>query len=371
MFHYILLGAIISWDFLYYRFAGIETWQYLAALASLLAGFILNRITRAILGALERKANRLEKHFTYRLTIGTIAKPLPFLFVILGITIALDYLPLPRKPVNFAHFAEAFTDALYVTLIVWAVIRLVDCLMRMWSERATKTESKIDDQVVHIARKTLKVFVFVIGVVIIIQRLGYSAESIIAGLGLGSLALALAAKDTVANLFGSLVIFIDRPFQMGDWVEIGSNEGVIEEINLRTTRLRTFTNSLITIPNQQLTTQAIVNWSAMRKRRVKLVLPLSRHSHVRQIRDVLVAIRQLLATDPDVLQDLTLVHLSTIDEKSFGVLIYCHSKRVKWVEFMAHQERLLLSVLEKLEEMGLEVGMPSTEVRLLPEKTTS
>jgi MscS family membrane protein len=243
--------------------------------------------------------------------------------------------------------------------------------MRIWAERASKTESKLDDQFVPIARKTLKTFVFVIGAVIIIQRLGYSAESIIAGLGLGSLALALAAKDTVANLFGSLVIFIDRPFQMGDWVEIGSNEGLIEEVNLRTTRLRTFTNSLITIPNQQLTTQAIVNWSAMRKRRVKLVLPLSRHSQVRQIRDVLAAIRQLLASDPDILQDLVLVNLSTIDEKSFGILICFHSRLVKWVEYMAHQERVLLAVLEKLEEMGMEVGMPSTEVRLLPEKTQS
>jgi MscS family membrane protein len=238
--------------------------------------------------------------------------------------------------------------------------------MEFWAESATVTKSKLDNQLVPIVRKSLKVFVVIVGEVIIIQRLGYSAASIIAGLGIGSLAVALAAKDTIANLFGSLVIFIDHPFHIKDWVEIGDVEGTVEEINLRTTRIRTFAHSLITIPNQQLTTTAITNWSAMKKRRIKFTLPLSRQCTAKQLAQALEEIRKLIIAEENIHQDSPIVNLNDISEKGYGIYIYVYVKIVRWDEFMLYQEKLILKIIERMEELGIHLGVPTQDVRLLP-----
>jgi len=357
----------MDWSFLHYSYWRIEVWEYLAALGSILSGFILQRVTGAILGAINSRAQK-SRNRAFRLVFGTISRPLPWLFVVIGLTVAFDFMPLPKKPINFAFFAEAFIDSLLTALVIWALVRLVHTFTQIWAERAATTKSKLDDQLVPIVRKTLKMFVVIVGAVVIIQRLGYSAESIIAGLGIGSLAFALAAKDTVANLFGSLVIFIDRPFQISDWVEIGAVEGTVEEINLRTTRIRTFANSLITIPNQQLTITAITNWSAMRKRRIKLTIPLSRRCTSTQIRTALAEIRSMLAAEEHVHQDFIIVNLNEINEKGFGVYVYVFVKIVNYTQFMAYQESVILRIMELLETLGIPLGIPSQEVRLFPQE---
>ena len=355
----------MNWDFLDYRFAGVAVWRYLAVLAAIVGGFILKRVADLILGLLHRRIKPGSKRLTFRLIIGTIERPLPWLFLVLGLAVALDFLPLPRKPINLEHFCNALIDTLYTILIIWALVRLIDTISGVWTERTKKTPGKLDDQIIPIARKSLKIFAIVIGAVIIIQRLGYSAESLIAGLGISSLAVAFAAKDTVANLFGSLVIFIDRPFQVGDWVEIENNEGTVEEVNLRTTRLRTFSNSLITIPNQKLTVTSIINWSAMGKRRVKTTIPLSRKCSAAQLRQAIKEISLLLCADEFIHQDQIVVNLTSIEQSSFGILLCFHSKQVRWGDYLRHQEAILLGIIERMEELGIEISLPSQEIKII------
>jgi MscS family membrane protein len=359
----------MDWSFLHYKFWHIEVWEYLAALASILGGFILQRVTGAILHAINTRVQKGKNH-VLRAVFGTLERPLPWLFVVIGLTLAFDFMPLPHKPINFAFFAEAFIDSLFTALIIWALVRLVHTLTEFWKEHAATTKSKLDDQLIPIVRKTLKVFVVIVGAVIIIQRLGYSAESLIAGLGIGSLAFALAAKDTIANLFGSLVIFIDHPFHIKDWVEIGDVEGTVEEINLRTTRIRTFANSLITIPNQKLTTSAITNWSAMKKRRIKLTLPLSRQCTASQLTLALEEIRKLIVAEENIHQNAPIVNLNDISEKGYGIYIYIYAKIVAWDQFMLYQEKLIIKIIERLEQLGIRLGVPTQDVQLLPKENT-
>ncbi|MBN1758779.1 MAG: mechanosensitive ion channel family protein [Chitinispirillaceae bacterium] len=158
---------------------------------------------------------------------------------------------------------EQIQTILYRTLWgieVWVYLTAFGVIFAgLWMERAKRTESKLDDQLIPIVRRSSKVFFFVIGVVLVLQNMGYSVGSLIAGLGIGAVAIAMASKDTVANLFGSLMIFLDKPFHIGDWIEMGSIEGTVEVVGLRTTRIRTFANSLITMPNSMFTTGAINN----------------------------------------------------------------------------------------------------------------
>ena len=135
-------------------------------------------------------------------------------------------------------------------------------LFTSWLEqKAQQTETKLDDQLVPLARRALKIFIVSIGTVFVLQNLNYDVASLIAGLGIGGLAFALAAKDTIANLFGSATIFASRPFQIGDWVVIGgSTEGVVESVGFRSTRVRTFYNSLIGIPNAKVADAVVDNY---------------------------------------------------------------------------------------------------------------
>ena len=132
---------------------------------------------------------------------------------------------------------------------------------------------------------------------IALQNLGYSVASLLAGIGNGAAELALAAKDTLANLFGSMVIFVDKPFAIGDWVKVGAIEGTVEEVSLRVTRVRTFERSLITIPNQDLTTKPIENFSRMEKRRVKFEISLTYDTPIEKLEAGIVRIRELIAAE--------------------------------------------------------------------------
>ncbi|RMG99107.1 MAG: mechanosensitive ion channel family protein [Deltaproteobacteria bacterium] len=184
----------------------------------------------------------------------------------------------------------------------------------------------------------------------------------VAGLGIGGAAFALAAKDTVANLFGAIVIFVDRPFQVGDWVEIGSTEGTVEEIGLRVTQIRTFLNSVITIPNAQLTTTPINNWSRMRKRRIKMTVGVTYGATPEQILEGKAAIERLIASDERFDQSFFLVNFHEFGASSLDYFIYCFTVTTDWKEHMQIREEFLLGIMREFRKIGLEFAFPSQSV---------
>jgi len=201
-------------------------------------------------------------------------------------------------------------------------------------------------------------------VVMILQNLGYSVTSLIAGVGLGGAALALASKDTVANLFGSLVIFIDRPFQIGDWVEIGPVEGTVEEVGLRVTLIRTFANSLITVPNAQLTTTAINNWSRMRKRRIKLTLGLTYDTTPDKMEAAVEAVREVLRQEERIDQSFFLVNFTDLGAHSVDIFVYCFTITTRWDEHLQIRQDVLLKFMRAIKDLGLQFAFPTQTIHL-------
>ena len=199
---------------------------------------------------------------------------------------------------------------------------------------------------------------------LVIQNLGYSIGSLLAGLGIGGAALALASKDTVANLFGSIVIFIDRPFQIGDWIEIGSIEGTVEEVGLRTTRIRTFANSLITLPNHTLTTSAIENWSAMQKRRIKLSVGITYGAKPSQISALVEGFRRIIRENDQLRQDFFLVYFRDFGPSALEIFVYCFTKTTVWSEYLEVRQQLLLAFMEEVEAQGLSFAYPTQSIHL-------
>ena len=200
--------------------------------------------------------------------------------------------------------------------------------------------------------------------VMIIQNLGYSVSSLLAGLGLGGLAFALAAKDSLANMFGSVTIFTDRPFQIGDWVKTPAVEGVVEDVGFRSTRIRTFEKTLVTIPNSKIANDTIENMDARPIRRIMMTVGVTYATSADQMEQAVEAIREILKTHPHVDQGYWLVYFTGFGASSLDIFIYCFADTKVWADYLDVRQSVNLLVMRKLNELGLEIAFPSQTVYL-------
>ncbi|MCA9687181.1 MAG: mechanosensitive ion channel family protein, partial [Myxococcales bacterium] len=285
----------------------------------------------------------------------------PMRWILLMAGLWIGYLLLIDQPIATGLRSPVFL-ATELPFIIWFANRLTNNLTDIWAVKAESTEGTFDDQLVPVIRTLAKILVVIVGLLLLFQNLGYEVGSLLAGLGIGGAAIALASKDTIANLFGSIVIFVDRPFQIGDWVEIGEQEGTVEEVGLRVTRIRTFANSLITVPNSALTTTAINNWSRMRKRRIKLTIGVTYDATPVQIEQAVEAIREVLHADRRVAQDFMLVNFTDFGASSLDIFVYAFTLTTRWDEYMQVRQELLLEFMRRLQGLGLSFAFPSQSV---------
>ncbi len=248
--------------------------------------------------------------------------------------------------------------------VTTVALRLVDGFCDRWVVLAQSTEDTFDDQLVPLVRQAGKTTLLIAAILLGSQAVGWDITSLLTGLGIGGAAIALASKDTIANLFGSIVVFVDRPFQVGDWVELSGHEGTVEEVGLRTTRIRTFANSVITVPNSALTTSAINNWSRMKKRRIKLTIGVTYDANAEQLRAGVAAIRDLLAKDARIDQTFSLVNFTDFGPSSLDIFVYCFTTTTQWAEYMETREDVLLQIMERLQALGLSFAFPSQSLYL-------
>lgn len=343
---------------------GITLGGYALAFLAILLSITLRKVFSTII---VRLIQRLAKRTTTELDdmiVKAIAQPLGFAFVIAGLYAAAVILRLPNEPVDVHKVAFSILGILIVIDLTWLFFRLVDAMSAYFAEAAGRTESNLDDQLIPIVRKSLKVFIGVLAFVFAVQNLGYSVASLVAGLGIGGLALALAAKDTLSNFFGSIVILLDRPFAVGDWIETEGQEGVVEEIGFRSTRIRTFGKTELSIPNNNLANAVINNWSRMPIRRVKTTLGVTYASSAEQMEGAVEAIRQLLREHPQVYQDFFLVNFTEFGSSSLDIFIYYFTTTTVWAEYLRIRQEINLGIMRLLEGMGMEVAFPSRTVYL-------
>ncbi len=350
------------------EYLGIALWVYATAFGSILVGFIGKKITSAIFAKLI-KATEKTKFALDDILLTALSRPAEWAVVTGGVFLALLILPIPKEPVDIARFVQSVLVGISVALAIWFAMRLVDGLTGIWEKKAAKTETKLDDQLVPIVRRSSKVFLFIIGAVLILQNLGYSVGSLLAGLGIGGVAVAMASKDTIANLFGSLVVFLDKPFHIGDWIEMGNVEGTVEEVGLRTTRVRTFANSLVTVPNLKFTSNTINNWSRMKKRRIKMTVGVECSASPEQMDELVIKLREIIDKDKKIRNDFYLVNFDNLGPSSFDIFIYCFTETTNWAEFLQAKQEFLLEIVKCVRGLGLDFAYPtqSLHVASLPE----
>ncbi|NLC10729.1 MAG: mechanosensitive ion channel, partial [Firmicutes bacterium] len=192
-------------------------------------------------------------------------RPLKAFFIFLGLYLALTVLPL--TPAQDAFIARIFRSSLII-LITWGLYNLTGVYSSLFVKIGKRMNLEIDSVLLPFLSTLTHFIIIALALSVLVGEWGYDISGIIAGLGLGGLAVALAAQDALSNIFGGMVILLDKPFSIGDWIYTPSVEGTVEDISFRSTRIRTFAQSLVTVPNSKLANEAITNWSRMGKRRV-------------------------------------------------------------------------------------------------------
>jgi len=235
----------------------------------------------------------------------------------------------------------------------------------MLLEHAEKTESKIDDLIIPFVARIAKIFVVAFGLVFIASQLDVNITSLLAGLGLGGLAFALAAKDTVENIFGSLTVLIDQPFSVGDWIVIeGTVDGSVETVGLRSTRVRTFYNSLVTVPNATLIRSAVDNYGKRTYRRWKTTLSVTYDTPPEKIEAFCEGIRELIRLHPYTRKDYYHVYANDYGASSLDILLYTFFETPDWGTELRERHRLFLDILRIAERLEIEFAFPTQTIHI-------
>lgn len=336
-------------------------WRFVSAFVFIFLGLALKKVSDFVFD--KKVIPLLEKtRFAFDNVLATAAsKPLGFLFVLGALSLAFGVLPLPRQP-NVRGFLSGAIKVFLGADLLWFLFRGVDVGVQYLSKLAQRTDSKLDDQLVPLIRKALKVTIGIICFLWVIQNLGFSVSSLIAGLGIGGLAVALAFQDTLSNFFGSIFILLDRPFAVGDWIKVGDVEGIVEDIGFRSTRIRTWPKSVVSIPNKTVASVAIENWSKMPKRRVYQTVGVTYETTPDQMEQAVAAIREILQNEEGVDKEYIIVRFSEFANSSLNMLVYYFTRGVAFADHLATKERVNLAIMRALENLGLSIAFPTQTV---------
>lgn len=335
----------------------------LAAFVIILAALLLRGwLARGLFDRLKKLAARTKMEYDDRF-LEALEKPIETLILILGLFLAFAVLPMKEEWRALATLAFRGGSLL---IVFWGLLRLVDVLVDAATAALGTRET---DGAIHgfapLIKKTTRIFLVIVAVVMVVDNLGYDIGGILATLGVGGLAFAIAAKDTVANLYGSIALILDRPFKVGDWIQVGDDvDGDVEEIGLRSTKVRTWPKTVISIPNAVLANEKINNWSRMPKRRVKQVIGVSYETSPETMNLLVEDFREILRTDEGVEQSFILVNWTDFGESSLDILVYYFTNTTKWLEYMDVRQRINTKIALAVKARGSSVAFPTRTLYL-------
>ncbi len=352
------------------EFLNNAIWQWAILLGVLLVTFIVGKIISFFLIRQGQRLIRGERFVTMGMVLSSIAKPAALLIFAAGLYSARVFMNLDNviftdadgNEKTFMWLWTAVCQTITVIAAGWVVYRLVDVLEMFLLRLTSRTHTQLDDQLVPIVRKTLRVFVIIVAGLFIAQNIfNWNIGALLGGLGIGALAFALAAKDTLANFFGSITIFTDRPFQMGERVRIGDHDGIIEEVGFRSTRVRTLTGHLVTIPNSVVAGSPGENIG--RRPYIKRVLdvtitydtpPEKVLRAVEIIREMLDARKEHFPADRP-----GQVYFNEFNPASLNIVVYYWFTPPDWWEYLEFTHEFNMELLRRFNEENIEFAFPT------------
>lgn len=340
--------------------------HYVIAALFLVGALLLRQfVTRFVFTLLKRLAARTATTFDDKL-FPALEAPLSAFIMLAGIFSALAVLKLPAET---GRYIESGSTVAFTLVIFWALLRGFDALLDHAREIALRKQMGVAAFMPWIKKSLVTIFV-IFGVLMVVQSLGYNVSAILSGLGIGGLAFALAAQDTIANFFGSIVVAVDQPFKLGEVIKIQGNVGMVEDIGLRSTKLRLLDKSLIVMPNKMVAAESIINFSRFTGRRVEQVIGLTYDTTAAQLEAVVAEIRRLIDAEPEINAADTNVWFRDLNTSSLDLWVVYVTKDPDYTKHMALRQRLNLAIMRAIEARGLAFAFPTQTVHVAtrPEK---
>lgn len=327
----------------------------------ILALLLRNWLVRVLLKTLVAKTKTTIDNEVF----AVLQSPLEFLFLVVTFYLATQVLSLPA---DIDGILIPLIRSLVIFAIFWTLYRCVEPLSFVIDKVTLAVSTELTQALKNLFLKTVKFLILLIGLTAFLNEWGINVLALVASFGLVGAAIAFAAKDSVANIFGSLTIIFDNLFKQGDWIMTPEVEGTVEEVGARSTKIRIFSNALVTIPNGKLANSAIVNWSRMNQRRIKMRLALEYHTSREQVTQIRQRIKDYLQNHPEIETDgskaTMLVHLVEFNDSSIDILLYYFTKTTQWREWMRIREDNMLEFMKIIEQEGARFAFPSQQIYL-------
>ncbi|GJM33688.1 MAG: hypothetical protein DHS20C18_26890 [Saprospiraceae bacterium] len=341
------------------KFLGYSLWQYFSFLVIILLSFfvhaILSRILGPIVGRLSR--SRLYPSLIEPDLVQRIARLISVLLIFKGIRMLLPVLLLP--PATTA-FTITFIKIVNTILVMLIVLRILEVLMLYFRKLTERTENKLDEQLVPIISRSAQILIVIGAMAQILSIFEVNLTALIAGLSIGGLALALAAQDTVKNLIGSAMIFVDQPFQIGDYIDGGSFAGTVVEVGFRTTRIIKPDSSIISVPNGTIANQVITNLGVRVYRLFQTELGITYDTPPDLIEQFVAGLHQLVEAHPEANDEGAYIYVSSFGASSINILFRVPIAVKDYGSELAVKETLILEIIRLAEALGVRFAFPST-----------
>lgn len=345
-------------EFLTQTYYGNTGADWAIAFVIAIGAFVLGKIVYWLLrGVLRGMAARTSSRYDDVL-IDMVDEPMVIIVTAFGLWVAIQQLTLPDA---LERFAWATIQAAITLAVAWMFARMFDAIVRhIVQPLVDGTDTDLDDQLLPIIRKGGKVAIWSLGVIMALNNAGYDVAALIAGLGLGGLALAMAAQDTIKNVFGGFTILTDRPFKLGDRIEIGDFDGFVTEIGVRTTRLRTFAGREVIIPNSTIANSSVLNISSEPSRRVLMTLGLTYDTTPEQMKRAMEILKQIVADQGDEMDGDPIVGFNGFGDFSLNILFIYYIRAGR--DVIGVPNDVNLQILERFNAEGLEFAFPTQTI---------
>lgn len=352
------------------KFLKIELWQYLGLLILIVVCFILFYFLHKIMFFLLRKIQFGIVHTSndqINLALKKLSRPLVLLVLMWFIQLVLPSLFLDLD-VNTYLFLGL--NIMITVFWIYVFLKLVQVVMSIYSNFAEETENKLDDQLVPILNNFLTGIVVFVGLLKLLTLFGIEPGAVIAGASIGGLAVALASQDTVKNLIGTVMIFLDKPFHIGDWIEAGTVVGTVEKVGFRSTRVRAADTSIYQIPNSSLSEMVVNNKGLRAYRRYSTNLGIRYDTPPELIEAFVNGVRKIIELHPNTRDEAFNVEFTGFGDSGLLILVNVYFKALDWTTEQSSKHSLHIAILKLAAELGVEFAFPSTTVMIeqFPEK---
>lgn len=341
------------------QFFSIQLWQWIGLIIGLILAFIFGRIAAYFLRKALLKAARFTSWDWDDELVSATRGPLTTLLACFGFIIALGFLALPDQPEKLVY---GIIKVVAILSTGWFITRAFDVAGAVALQFFQERNDEVGMAMVPVARKIIKPIIFLFILIVALQNVGINVAGLLAGLGIGGLALAMASKSTLENMLGGITIAFDRPFKVGDFIKVGDLMGSVEEVGLRSTRVRTLDRTVVTVPNGQMADSKVENFAKRDRIRLLFSIGLQYDSSLDQMKLVIDDIKRMILSEPKAIHDGFRVRFDGFGDSALQIQIYVFINTTDYNEFTAIREDLLMKIAKIVENAGVEFAFPTQTI---------